>query len=68
VRQVTDAVKTGQQVQVRVLSIEPENRRISLSIKRAVGAAAPSTASTPTPMSKTQSKKKRPPLRGGLDF
>ncbi len=68
VRQVTDAVKPGEQVQVRILTIDPENRRISLSIKRAVGAAAPSTASTPAPTSKTQAKKKRPPLRGGLDF
>src|SRR5438876_3408613 len=37
VRQTTDVVKTGQAVQVRVLEIDAEARRISLSIKRAVG-------------------------------
>jgi len=67
VRQVTDAVKPGQSVQVRVVSIDADNRRIALSIKRAIGAAAP-TATTPQPMSKSQAKKKRPPLRGGLDL
>jgi small subunit ribosomal protein S1 len=69
IRLVTDAVKPGQQVQVRILTIDGENRRVSLSIKRAVGAAATaSTPSAPAPLSKSQQKKKRPPLRGGLDF
>ena len=39
VRQTTDVVKTGQAVQVRVLELDPANRRISLSIKSAAGAA-----------------------------
>jgi small subunit ribosomal protein S1 len=68
IRQVTDAVRLGQQVQVRVLQIDADARRISLSIKRAVGASAPAAPTTPAPMSKSQQKKKRPPLRGGLDF
>jgi small subunit ribosomal protein S1 len=64
VRQTTDVVKTGQQVQVRIIEIDAEARRISLSIKRAVGAAAGTTTSAaPTP-----AKKRKTPLRGGLDF
>jgi small subunit ribosomal protein S1 len=64
VRQVTDIVKTGQQVQVRVIEIDAEARRISLSIKRAIGAQA----GTITPSTPTQQKKRKTPLRGGLDW
>src|SRR4051812_28343825 len=66
VRQTTDVVKPGQPVQVRVIEIDQEARRISLSIKRAVGAAATATATPATPSG--QPKKRKTPLRGGLDF
>ena len=65
VRQTTDVVKPGQQVQVRVLEIDAEARRISLSIKRAVGASAGTATTTTAP---TSQKKRKTPLRGGLDF
>jgi ribosomal protein S1 len=65
VRQTTDIVKTGQQVQVRIIEIDAEARRISLSIKRAVGATAGATPTSSTP---GQQKKRKTPLRGGLDF
>ena len=64
VRAVTDVVKQGQTVQVRVLEIDKEARRISLSMKRAAE-AAPTTTAAATPAS---SKKKKTQLRGGLDF
>jgi small subunit ribosomal protein S1 len=68
VRSAGDVVKAGQSVQVRVLETDGENRRMSLSLKRAAAAipAAPTTAadSSPPPLEK---KKKRPELRGGLD-
>ncbi|HEX3358160.1 MAG TPA: S1 RNA-binding domain-containing protein, partial [Tepidisphaeraceae bacterium] len=64
VRAVTDVVKAGDAVQVRVLEIDKEARRVSLSLKRAAE-AAPATTATTQP---TQAKKKRPQLRGGLDF
>jgi small subunit ribosomal protein S1 len=65
VRQTTDVVKTGQQVQVRILEIDAEARRMSLSIKGAIGARTDSgAASTPA----ASNKKRKTPLRGGLDF
>ncbi|MDB5298690.1 MAG: ribosomal protein, partial [Phycisphaerales bacterium] len=70
VRAAGDVVKPGQEVQVRVLEIDKEARRISLSIRRSVEAAAPAapenaTAAAPAAQAK---KKKRPELRGGLDW
>jgi small subunit ribosomal protein S1 len=64
VRQTTDVVKTGEQVKVRVLELDAGARRISLSIKGAIGAGDASVANT-TP---TTQKKRKTPLRGGLDF
>jgi len=66
VRTPGDVVKPGHAVKVRVLEIDKEARRISLSIKRAVEVeSAPAAAATPTA---PQPKKKRPQLRGGLEF
>src|SRR5438034_2795199 len=65
-RQTTDVVKPGQAVQVRIVEIDADARRISLSIKRAIGATA-GTATT-TPVTPGQQKKRKTPLRGGLDF
>jgi small subunit ribosomal protein S1 len=63
VRQTTDVVKSGQQVQVRVLEIDQEARRISLSIKGAIGAQV----GTANAASASPPKKRKTPLRGGLD-
>lgn len=65
VKSAGDVVKPGQEVQVRVLEIDKEARRISLSIRRAAEptpAPAPAVAATPA------KKKKKPELRGGLDW
>jgi len=63
IRSAGDVVKPGQSVNVRILEIDRENRRISLSLKRAVGAITTETTAAPPPK-----KKKRPDLRGGLDL
>jgi small subunit ribosomal protein S1 len=64
VRSAAEVVKPGQQVNVRVLELDPEGRRISLSLKSVhAGAAASADAGQATPVR----KKKRPELRGGLD-
>jgi small subunit ribosomal protein S1 len=65
VRSPGDIVKIGQEVTVRVLDLDPEGRRIGLSMKQAVGSAkaAPVEAAPLNPV-----KKKRPVLRGGLEF
>jgi small subunit ribosomal protein S1 len=65
VRQSSDVVKPGQQVKVRVLEIDAPGRRMSLSIKGAIGAA---TADTTAPTTPTTQKKRKTPLRGGLDW
>jgi small subunit ribosomal protein S1 len=69
VRAAGDVVKVGQEVTVRVLELDAEARRVSLSMRQSpttkptTGASiAPSTPATPL------KKKKRPELRGGLEF
>ena len=73
VRASSDVVKPGQEVKARILEIDPEARRISLSIRRATETAPAATtaaaaaAAAPAPSKKQQSKKKGP-LKGGLDW
>ncbi|MGE5608305.1 MAG: S1 RNA-binding domain-containing protein [Bacillota bacterium] len=70
VRTTGDVAKVGQEVRVRILDVDHEKRRISLSIKRAdevVAAEAPAASAAPAPAAPAK-KKKRPQLRGGLDF
>src|SRR4051794_36278023 len=66
VRTPADVVKAGEQVNVRVLDVDKDARRISLSLKRAAE-ITPSSAAAPT-TAQPATKKKRPQLRGGLDF
>lgn len=66
VRTAAEAVKAGQEVRVRVLEVDKANRRISLSIRRA---AEPAIAvAAPPAETKPGKKKKKPELRGGLDW
>lgn len=68
-RSVNDVVKEGQDVDVRVMDIDKEHRRISLSIKSSVAPKLELGATSDTPkIPATQSKKNRPALRGGLDW
>ena len=67
VRTPADIVKPGQDVKVRILSIDDEARRIGLSLRQATEAAAAASAPS-TPAIVPGKKKKRPELRGGLDF
>ena len=67
VAQVEDEVKVGDVIQVRILSVDPEQRRISLSLKAAAPDDETPKATTETPTSESRSEKKRKrPLRGGL--
>jgi ribosomal protein S1 len=58
-------VKAGQEVKVRILEIDSEGRRIALSLKRVSELENLQSAAAAAP---AQGKKKRPELRGGLDF
>jgi ribosomal protein S1 len=60
-------VREGQAVQAKVLSVDEDERRISLSIKQLAtmpdytGPVAQEAAVAPTP------RKRKKPLKGGLD-
>ena len=64
-----DIVQVGQDVQVMVLSVDPAQRRISLSLKAAVAAEAPPAAEEEEEEEEYTPPPPRPrttPLRGGL--
>jgi small subunit ribosomal protein S1 len=69
VRTPGDVVKVGQSVNVRILELDAEGRRMSLSMRSSGGggkaAATPVAAAAPVAAA---SPKKRPQLRGGLEF
>ncbi len=69
VRRVSDVVQPGQDVQARVLSIEPENQRLSLSLKGAHAAEdrGPLAGETADRDKDGKKSKRKRPLRGGLD-
>jgi small subunit ribosomal protein S1 len=67
VRAVTDVVQVGAVVQVRVLSVDAEQRRISLSMKAAQPEAPAAEALPEMPAAKPDRRRKRE-LRGGLSF
>ncbi len=65
---VGDIVKPGQEVQVKVLSVDPAQRRISLSLKAAQAKEPEPVAEEPEPEPEVPVKPSRPrttPLRGG---
>jgi small subunit ribosomal protein S1 len=73
VRTAGDVVKVGQEVKVRVLEVDKDARRVSLSLRRANEVPAPPPA-PPTEKelkaaaASAAKKKNRPPLKGGLDW
>ncbi len=73
VHRVSDIVQEGQQVEAKVLSVDPENQRISLSMKALEARPEPKkpeSESEPEPAAEeTPPAKKKPrkvPLQGGL--
>ena len=67
IRTPAEVVKEGDTVRIVVLSVDPVARRMSFSLKQATPGVeeAPPTATAAAPATP---KKKRPVLRGGLDF
>src|SRR5262249_47396925 len=68
VRSPSHILKPGQDVKVHILEIDKDARRMSLSLKRAAETAAVEAASASGTTAAAAPKKKRPQLRGGLDF
>jgi small subunit ribosomal protein S1 len=64
VKQCSDVVKPGQEVKVRILGVNMDSRRISLSMKTADKPAAAAQPAEQAPPPKKKARKK--PLRGGL--
>jgi small subunit ribosomal protein S1 len=66
---VTDVVKPGQEVEVKILTVDPQQRRISLSLKAALAAKTPEPAAEeeeetiPEPVKPVRPR--TTPLRGG---
>ena len=67
VRDVTDVIDIGQTVQAKVLEVDENKRRISLSIKQLVEMPDYTGEPTDQPEQPVQ-KKPSKPRRGGLDF
>ncbi|MEI7834999.1 MAG: S1 RNA-binding domain-containing protein, partial [Planctomycetota bacterium] len=69
VRSVADAVQVGKRVQAKVLNVDEEARRISLSVKQAAVSGLPPLAGEPdAPVSPpAPATKRKTPLKGGLD-
>ncbi|HEX4054387.1 MAG TPA: S1 RNA-binding domain-containing protein [Tepidisphaeraceae bacterium] len=65
IKSPSEVVKEGDTVRLVVISIDPVARRLAFSLKQAVPEAAAEDAAAPAPAT---SKKKKPALRGGLDF
>jgi small subunit ribosomal protein S1 len=70
VRSVGDVAKVGQNVQAKVLSVDEEARRISLSIKQlaTVPEYTGEHSASSTPSDAAAAKKRKKPLKGGLDW
>jgi len=68
VRTPGDVVKIGQEVTVRILDVDAEARRVSLSMKQAAASAPKAAGGAEAAPGAPVKKKKRPELRGGLDF
>jgi len=69
VTRVTDVVKEGETVQAKVLNVDEDQRRISLSIKQlaTVPEYTGPTEAASEPEKPKKSKKRKKPLKGGLD-
>lgn len=67
VRSASDAVKEGQTVQAKVLLVEEDRRRISLSIKQLASVADYTGAAEAPAEDAKPAKARKKPLKGGLD-
>jgi ribosomal protein S1 len=66
VRRISDVLKVGQDVQVKVLNIDSAARRMSLSLKAALPAPAPEEEEEEEAGEPRPERKRTTPLRGGV--
>jgi small subunit ribosomal protein S1 len=67
IRSVSDAVREGQTVQAKVLEVDEERRRISLSIKQLATVADYTGAASDADEAPKPVRKRKRPLKGGLE-
>jgi len=64
---VNEVVKVGQEIEVKVLSVDPDQRRMSLSIKELTAAPEPVRDEDLAPSGDAEySRKRKGPLKGGI--
>lgn len=68
VRQVGDVVRVGQSVRAKVLEVDEERRRISLSIKQVETMPDYTGEPGPAPEVASAPRKRKKPLKGGLEW
>jgi small subunit ribosomal protein S1 len=67
VGRVTEVVKVGQEIDVKVLSVDPDQRRMSLSIKELTAAPEPARDEDLAPSGDSEyTRKRKGPLKGGI--
>jgi len=63
-----DVVKSGQEVEVKILRVDTDDRKIGLSLKRAQWGASPTPeSSNPADMAAFVAPKRAKPTKGGMD-
>ncbi len=67
VRSVNDVVRDGEVIQVKVLSVDGDQRRISLSLKGATETGTLDAPANPA-LAASKKKKRQKPMRGGLSW
>jgi len=65
INKASEVLRHGQEVQVRILNVDPDNCRIALSMKHIESAG---TIEEESPQPAAEKKKKERPLRGGLTW
>jgi small subunit ribosomal protein S1 len=68
VRQVSDVVREGQSVDVKVLEVDEDRRRISLSIRKVAESPEYTGSIDSAPEEPRPEKKRKKPLKGGLEW
>ncbi len=66
VKSCGDVVRVGEEVEARILSMDRENRRVSLSLKAVANPTSPEATGSDTPPTHAKPKKRKKRLRGGL--
>ncbi|MBU0718675.1 MAG: S1 RNA-binding domain-containing protein [Planctomycetes bacterium] len=66
VKSCSEVAQVGQEIEARILGVDGENRRISLSVKAVSASVAGPPSALPPSQAPSKLKKRKKPLRGGL--